>query len=119
VAGPVTATGFTLSLGGSLQATDVAEFTVSNGTVTETFKGAPAMLPAGATATVAAFGGAGALTDAGFQVTFGGGLANVNVNATELVDVSGASGFVGETAKGGPIDNQGTRSRPQATTPRR
>ena len=104
--GPVTATGFTLSLGGALQATDVAPFTVSNGTVTETFKGAPAMLPAGATATVAGFAG-GALNDTGFQLTFGAGLANVNVDAVELVETAGASGFVGETAKGGPIDNQG------------
>ena len=74
-AGPVSDTGFTLSLGGSLQATDVAELTVSNGTVTETVKGAPAMMPAGATVTIAAFGGAGALTDGGFQLTFGGSLA--------------------------------------------
>ncbi|GIH03934.1 hypothetical protein Rhe02_20010 [Rhizocola hellebori] len=64
--------------------------------------------PAGATVTVAAFGGAGALTDTGFQVTFNGGpLAAVNVSALGLTNPVGASGFVGETAKGGPIDNGG------------
>ena len=102
--GPVTATGFTLSLGGTLQATDVAEFTVSNGTVTETLKGAPAMLPAGATVTVNAWGGGTALNDGGFQLTFGGSLAGVNVDAVELL---GANGFVGEIARGGPVDNKG------------
>ena len=73
------------------------------------------MMPAGATATVAAFGGAGALTDGGFQLTFGGALANLNLASVELL---GADGFVGETAKGGPIDNQGHLSRPRATTRR-
>ena len=102
--GPVSATGFTLSFGGSLQATDVAEFTVSNGTVTETFKGAPAMLPPGATVTVNAWGGGTALNDGGFQLTFGGSLANLDVDPVELL---GASGFVGETARGGPVDNKG------------
>jgi hypothetical protein len=106
VVGPVTAAGFSLSFGGGLQATDVGPFTVSNGTVTETFKGAPAMLPAGATVTVAGFAG-GALNDTGFQLTFGGSLANMNVNAVTVVEATGATGFVGETAKGGPIDNQG------------
>ena len=65
--------------------------------------------PAGATVTVAAFGGAGVLTDAGFQVTFNGGpLAATNVSALALTNPVGASGFTGETAKGGPIDNGGT-----------
>ncbi|SBT47681.1 M12 family metallo-peptidase [Micromonospora narathiwatensis] len=63
--------------------------------------------PAGATVTVAAFGGSGTLNDTGFQVTFGGTLANTNVAALELTDFTGASGFVGETAKGGAIDNGG------------
>ncbi|HEX6683545.1 MAG TPA: M12 family metallo-peptidase, partial [Candidatus Limnocylindrales bacterium] len=64
--------------------------------------------PAGATVTVAAFGGTGTLTDAGFQVTFNGGeLAATNVAALELTGTVGASGFVGETAKGGPVDNGG------------
>lgn len=66
--------------------------------------------PAGATVTVAAFGGTGALTDAGFQVTFNGGpLAATDVTALALTNAAGASGFVGETAKGGPIDNGGNQ----------
>ncbi|MFY1636664.1 M12 family metallo-peptidase [Solwaraspora sp. WMMB335] len=64
--------------------------------------------PAGATVSVAAFGGIGALTDAGFQVTFNGGaVAQTNVPALSLTDLDGAGGFVGETAKGGPVDNGG------------
>ncbi|MEU8264951.1 M12 family metallo-peptidase [Micromonospora sp. NPDC048999] len=64
--------------------------------------------PAGATVTVAAFGGSGTLNDTGFQVTFGGTLASTKVSLLEIADfVGGASGFVGETAKGGPIDNGG------------
>jgi hypothetical protein len=64
--------------------------------------------PAGATVTVAAFGGSGALNDTGFQVTFNGGpLAATDVSALALTNPSGASGFVGETAKGGPIGNGG------------
>ncbi|MFC0504667.1 M12 family metallo-peptidase [Micromonospora costi] len=65
--------------------------------------------PAGATVTVAAFGGSGTLNDSGFQVTFGGTLAATNVGQLALGNVSGASGFVGETAKGGAIDNGGFR----------
>jgi hypothetical protein len=67
------------------------------------------ILPAGATATIAAFGGSGTLNNTGFQVTFGGALAATNVpvmlSLTNLSD--GASGFVGETDKGGPVDNKG------------
>ncbi|MFD2763049.1 M12 family metallo-peptidase [Micromonospora eburnea] len=63
--------------------------------------------PAGATVTVAAFGGSGTLNDTGFQVTFGGTLANTNVASLALTNFAGASGFVGETAKGGAIDNGG------------
>ena len=67
------------------------------------------ILPAGATATVAGFGG-GAFDNTGFQVTYGGTLGHVNVPV--LLDVQdftpGASGFTGETDKGGPVDNQGT-----------
>ncbi|ROO62153.1 metallopeptidase family M12-like protein [Micromonospora sp. Llam0] len=66
--------------------------------------------PAGATVSVAAFGGVGALTDAGFQVTFdGGAVARTNVLPLGLADLDGAAGFVGETAKGGPVDNGGWR----------
>ncbi|WP_233513769.1 M12 family metallo-peptidase [Micromonospora craterilacus] len=63
--------------------------------------------PAGGTVTVAAFGGSGTLNDTGFQVTFGGTLAATNVAQLALTNLSGASGFVGETAKGGAIDNGG------------
>jgi hypothetical protein len=63
--------------------------------------------PAGGTVTVAAFGGTGALNDFGFQVTFGGTLETTNVTQLGLADLVGANGFVGETAKGGPVDNKG------------
>ncbi|TCB98119.1 hypothetical protein E0H26_10860 [Micromonospora zingiberis] len=63
--------------------------------------------PAGAIATVAAFGASGALNDTGFQVTFGGTLAATNVAPLALTNLTGATGFVGETAKGGAIDNGG------------
>ena len=63
--------------------------------------------PADATVTVAAFGGSGALNDTGFQVTFTGALARTNVDSIVLTGTSGVSGFVGETAKGGDIDNGG------------
>ena len=99
--------GFTLTLGNGFQGRDVDPFSVSSGSVAETVKGTAGILPPGATATVAAFGGTGALADTGFQVTFGAGLGLVDVSALELVDFSGASGFVGETARGGPIANQG------------
>jgi hypothetical protein len=104
--GPVSDAGFTLTFGGSLLGTDVDPFSVTPGTVTETARGAPGILPPGASAAVAAFGGTGALDDTGFQVTFGGTLANVDVPALTVV-VSGGSGFVGETAQGGPVANQG------------
>jgi hypothetical protein len=65
--------------------------------------------PAGATVTVAGFGGA-ALDDTGFQVTFGGGpLAATNVDSFGIVNPTGMSGFVGETVKGGAQDNGGRR----------
>ncbi len=66
------------------------------------------ILPAGATATVAGFAG-GTFNNTGFQVTFTGGLAATNVPVTlGLQEFSaGASGFVGETDKGGAVDNKG------------
>ncbi len=65
--------------------------------------------PAGATVTVANFGGGGSPSVNGFQVTFGGTLALTNLPALlSLTNLSaGASGFFGETDKGGPVDNQG------------
>jgi hypothetical protein len=78
--------------------------------------------PAGGVVTVANWGGGGAPSDNGFQVTFGGSLAQTNAALLELVDVQGVSGFVGETAKGGPVDNQGhtvtdTGNRPPVVEP--
>ena len=65
--------------------------------------------PTGGLVTVAPFGGGGGgLNDTGFQLTFVGTLALLNQEAVSLTDVSGASGFTGETAKGGPIDNGGS-----------
>jgi hypothetical protein len=65
--------------------------------------------PAGATVTVTGFGGA-ALDDTGFQVTFNGGaVAATNLDSLGLADPVGASGFVGETVKGGAQDNGGFR----------
>ncbi|HSD83803.1 MAG TPA: M12 family metallo-peptidase, partial [Anaerolineae bacterium] len=76
-----------------------------------------AILPAGATATVAGFGG-GSFNNTGFQVTFGGSLAATNVTVTlALQDFStGASGFVGETDKGGAVDNKGGIITPSGNT---
>ncbi|HEY7016883.1 MAG TPA: M12 family metallo-peptidase [Gaiellaceae bacterium] len=66
------------------------------------------ILPAGATVTIAGFGGGGVI-NTGFQMTFSGTLAATNINSVTVQDFSaGASGFVGETDKGGPVDNQGT-----------
>ena len=60
---------------------------------------------------MAGFGG-GSFDNTGFQVTYGGTLGLVNVSV--LLDVqdftAGASGFTGETDKGGAVDNQGTVS---------
>ncbi|HET9944120.1 MAG TPA: hypothetical protein VFR56_00600, partial [Actinomycetes bacterium] len=109
--GTVTDAGYSLTFGGSLSGSDLAELAVVDGTgttgsVTETAKGAAGILPAGGSVTVAGFGG-GAFDDTGFQVTFGGALAGVDVDMIGLVGFSGATGFVGDTAKGGPIDNAG------------
>jgi len=67
------------------------------------------LLPAGGTVTVAGFGG-GTFNNTGFQVTFTGTLVQTNVPfMLQLGNFSGStSGFVGETDKGGAVDNQGT-----------
>jgi hypothetical protein len=65
--------------------------------------------PAGATVTVAGFGGA-AIDDTGFQVTFNGGaVATTNLDSLGIANPTGMSGFVGETVKGGAQDNGGIR----------
>ena len=66
------------------------------------------ILHAGATATVAGFGG-GLFNNTGFQVTYTGTLAMTNVPVMlHVEDFSvGTSGFVNETDKGGAVDNKG------------
>ncbi|MEV4200701.1 M12 family metallo-peptidase [Micromonospora globbae] len=97
---------FTVSVGGVESAPVVRGVNYTTAGIKAAIESA-AGWPAGATVTVAAFGGSGALNDTGFQVTFGGTLAGTNVDQLALSTVSGASGFVGETAKGGAIDNGG------------
>ena len=76
------------------------------------------LLPAGATATVAGFGG-GAFNNTGFQVTFTGTLRRRTCPfMLQLGNFSGStSGFVGETDKGGAVDN-GARPCRRATRSR-
>ena len=125
--GSLTDTGYTLTFSGAHQGTDVSALDVTNGSgasgsVAETTKGGAGLLPVGATAAVAGFGG-GAFNTTGFQVSFGGNLGLVNVDALTLTNLNGATGFFGETAKGGPIDNQGStvtstgNSPPEVGTP--
>jgi reprolysin-like metallo-peptidase family M12B len=67
-----------------------------------------ALLPVGGTVTVAGFGGGG-FGNTGFQVTYTGTLAAANNPVTLAVTelTPGASGFTGETDKGGAVDNGG------------
>jgi hypothetical protein len=60
--------------------------------------------PAGVTVSVTGFGGS-TFNDTGFQVTFSGA---ANFESLSIA-VTGASGFVGETAKGGAQDNGGSQ----------
>ena len=80
----------------------------ASGTVSTTTAGVAGILPTGATGTVAGFGG-GTFNNTGFQVTFGGTLATTNVPVMLALQdfTAGASGFVGETDKGGAVDNKG------------
>ncbi len=67
------------------------------------------ILPAGATATVAGFGG-GTFNNTGFQVTLHGNVwpsTNVPVMLAVQDFSAGSSGFVNETDKGGAVDNKG------------
>ncbi len=78
------------------------------------------ILPAGGTASLAAFGGGNitGLNNQGFQVTFGGTLAltNLGVLLTAQDFTPGASGFTGETDKGGAVDNRGGTVTPTGNT---
>jgi uncharacterized repeat protein (TIGR01451 family) len=68
------------------------------------------ILPAGASVAIADWGGGGTPSDNGFEVTFGGTLAGTNVQQLGLSTFTGGmGGFVGETDKGGPIDNSGSQ----------
>ncbi|MET0578140.1 MAG: M12 family metallo-peptidase, partial [Ilumatobacteraceae bacterium] len=111
--GSLSDTGFTLTFSGAHQGIDVSLVAVTNGvggvtgSVVETVKGAPGILPLGATATVAPFGAAGVFNDFGFQVTFGGTLGLIDLDQIALTNVSGFTSYVGETARGGPVNNKG------------
>ena len=109
--GPITDTGYNLLFGGTLAGVDVDPLSVTGtsgatGIVSESTKGGPGVLGAGATATVTGFGG-GTFDDTGFQVSFGGTLAGLDQPALGLLLSGGATGFVGETAHGGPALNNG------------
>jgi hypothetical protein len=78
----------------------------------------------GGTVSVANFGGGGSPTDNGFQVTFNSApLAGTSVSPLSLTNLNGVTGFVGETDKGGPVDNKGStitstgNSAPSVTAP--
>jgi hypothetical protein len=120
--GSLTDAGYTLTFSGGHQGSDVAEVSVTNGTggvtgtVAETTKGTKGALPVGATATVAGFGGGG-FDGTGFQVTFGSNLGLTNQAPLSLTNVNGFTWFVGETARGGPIDNNGWQITPTGNTP--
>ncbi|WP_233196844.1 M12 family metallo-peptidase [Verrucosispora sp. ts21] len=97
---------FTISYGGANSAPIVRGVNYTTAGIKAAIEAIPGW-PAGATVNVAAFGGSGTLNDTGFQVTFTGALAQTNVEQLALTNVFGASGFVGETSKGGAIDNGG------------
>jgi len=115
--------GYTLTFGGSHQGTDVSPISVVNGTggvtgaVAETTKGSSGSLPPGVAVTVAPYFNVNPFNTSGFQVTFSGILGLTNANALSLTNLNGATGFVGETAKGGPIDNNGFTVTPTGNNP--
>ncbi len=100
--GAVTDAGYTLTFsGGGLQGSDVAPFSVTDGTggasgtVTETTKGAKGLLPTGAVATV------GTVADTGYTVTFGGSLTKTDALPLSVTDgTGGTTGTVRENARG-------------------
>jgi hypothetical protein len=119
--GTVADTGYTVTFNGL---GDVSQLSVTNGTggasgtVSTTTNGTSGILPTGATATVAGFG-AGTFNNTGIQVTFGGVLAgSPSVGALSLTNLSsGVSGYVAETAKGGPNRNNGNQVLPTGNQP--
>ena len=116
--GTVSDSGYTLTFGSTHQGTDVPQVTVTNGsgatgTTAETVKGTSGIVPPRTSATVAGFGG-GTFNNTGFQVIYGGTLANTNNPVTlTLSELTGtATSFTGETDKGGAVDNGGTITAP-------
>ena len=110
--GTVADTGYNVTFNGL---GDVSQLSVTNGTggasgtVSTITPGVAGLLPTGATAAIANFGGGGSPSGNGFQVTFGGTLASTNVPVMLVLQdfTTGASGWVGETDKGGAVDNKG------------
>jgi len=101
---------FTLGFGGQTTAPIVRG---TNYTTTGIKAALEAILPAGSTVTVAAWGGSGSLADTGFQVTFNGALAGQETGLLTITPTVGVfSGFVGETAHGGAIQNGGLTQTP-------
>jgi reprolysin-like metallo-peptidase family M12B/putative Ig domain-containing protein len=92
---------FTLGFGGQQSAPVVRGTNYTAAGIKAAIEGIPGW-PAGVTATVAGFG-ASTFNDTGFQVTLSGA---TNFDSLTIA-VTGATGFVGETAKGGPQDNGG------------
>ncbi len=93
---------FTLSFGGAT----TTPITRGTNYSTAAIDAALEAITGASTITVSAWGGSGTLNDTGFQVTFTGTRGQINQESLVL-NGTGASGFVGETAKGGAIDNAG------------
>lgn len=113
---------FSFMFGGQLSASIARGTNYTTAGIKAAIEGIPNW-PAGATVTVAGFGGAAVLDDTGFQVTFNGGaVAATNLDSLGIADPVGVSAFVGETAKGGAQDNGGrvsdtTNHAPVVTVP--
>ena len=96
---------FTLGYG---RATTVPIVRGGNYTIAGITAALQAIMPAGATVTVQPWAGRdeGNLLNVGFQVEFGGTFAGIDLESL-VVTGTGASGFVGEKVKGGPVQNRG------------
>ena len=107
---------FKVSYGGADSATITSGVNYTSAGIKAAIEAIPGW-PAGATATVANFGGGGAPSVNGFQVTFSGTLATTDVSSLSLTSFSaGASGWIGETDKGGAVDNKGGIITPTGNT---
>ncbi|WP_220451205.1 M12 family metallo-peptidase [Nocardioides dongkuii] len=99
---------FTLSYGGQTSAPIVrGAATYTTATIDAALE---AILPAGGTVTVAALGGSGTLSDAGFQLTFSGTtntLAGTDLPAVGVTPSEGVTAIVSETTKGAMRTNGG------------